>query len=171
MAKQRFRDLKHGKVNTQKPEKPVSSTPKGPRFPNKRTRFKAAITDSFMLVMPIMYLVFYLVMGGREGFAANMLLGWAYILVPLIFIQIVFLAKSSQTPGMRAYNIKVVDAATLSSPTFGQIVVRQLLTLLSLFTFGWMLMFFRRDYRTLHELLSRTTLVVTDNPRQQRSVS
>jgi uncharacterized RDD family membrane protein YckC len=168
MAKPRFRNLKQGKV-TQPPSKKRSI--KETLFPNKRRRGKAFVTDGFMLVMPIMYIVFYLVMGGREGFAANKLLGWVYILVPLIFVQIVFIAKAYQTPGMRAYNIKVVDAATLEAPTFGQIVLRQILTLLSLVTFGWLLMFFRSDHRMLHELLSRTALVMAADPSKQRSAS
>jgi uncharacterized RDD family membrane protein YckC len=165
MAKQRFRDLKHGKTTPTQTKAPTSVRS---LFPNKRTRFKAATTDSFMLVMPIMYIVIYFVLGSREAFAANMLLGWGYLLVPLIFVQIAFLAKTSQTPGMRAYNIKVVDAQTLEPPTFGQIVFRQLLTVLSLVTFGWVLMFIRADHRMLHELLSRTAMIMTNNTNQSR---
>jgi len=163
MAKQRFRDLKHGKTSPQKPRE-KSSRPAPAIFPDKRTRAKAFITDSFMLLMAIMYIVFYLVMGGREGFAANKLLGWIYILVPLVFIQIVFLAKSGQTPGMRAYSIKLVDAGTHKAPSFGQIVVRQITAPFSRLLFGWVLLYLRKDHRQPHELLSGTTLVKTDAP-------
>jgi len=125
MAKPRFRDLKHGKVSparSSKKRSPASQV----LFPDKRTRSKAFITDGFMLLMPIMYFVAYLVMGSLQDFAANKLLGWVYILVPLVFIQIAFLAKSGQTPGMRAYSIRLVDADTLEAPSFGQIVLRQI---------------------------------------------
>jgi uncharacterized RDD family membrane protein YckC len=170
MPKPRFRDLKHGRAaELDKPDKTGLSLEN--LFPNKRRRAKAFITDGFMLVMPIMYLVFYVVMGGREGFAANKLLGWVYILVPLIFVQIAFLAKTSQTPGIKAYSIKVVDAVTLEVPAFGQIVLRQILTMLSLAMFGWLLMFFRSDHRMLHELLSKTALVMVDDASGQRSTS
>ena len=164
MAKPRFRDLKKGKIPpttvTKKSSKKVSET-----FPDKRTRSKAFITDSFMLLMPIMYAVMYLVMGGREGFAANMMLGWIDILVPLIFIQIAFIAKSGQTPGMRAYNIRVVDNNTLTTAGFGQIVVRQILAPISRLLFGWVFLFLRKDHRQPHEWLSRTALITTDDPR------
>ena len=169
MAKPRFRDLKKGKTlpttAVKKPSKKKSLKTVAGTFPDKRTRSKAFITDSFMLLMPIMYIVFYLVMGGREGFAANMLLGWIYILVPLIFVQIVFIAKSGQTPGMRAYNIRVVDNDTLTTADFGQIVVRQILAPLSRLLFGWVFLFLRPDHRQPHEWLSRTALITTDDPR------
>jgi uncharacterized RDD family membrane protein YckC len=168
MAKQRFRDIKQGKSpqqkTKQKPSKDAFSI-----FADKRTIAKAFITDNFMLVTPILFIVFYLVMGGRDGFAANKLLGWVYIFVPLIFIQIVFITKVSQTPGMRAYDIKVVDIKTLEAPTFGQIVARQALTPLSLFAFGWLTMFFRRDHRMLHELLSQTAMIYVDNSSKART--
>ena len=166
MAKPRFRDIKQGKLppkeTTQKSQKPTQP------WPDKRTRSKAFITDSFMLLMPIMYIVFYLVMGGREGFAANKMLGWVYILVPLVFVQIAFLAKSGQTPGMRAYNIRLVDAQTREAPSFGQIVIRQILAPFSRLLFGWVLMFLRSDHRMPHELLSRTALITTDDPSKTR---
>ena len=36
-------------------------------------RFKAFVVDSFMLLMPILYIVFYLIYGSREGFSAYMI--------------------------------------------------------------------------------------------------
>ncbi len=170
MAKQRFRDIKQGKISSvDKSEKKIKPQPPLGSFPDKRTRAKAFITDSFMLLMPIMYIVFYLVMGGREGFATNKLLGWVYILVPLVFVQIVFLAKSAQTPGMRAYNIKLVDAKTLQAPTFGQIAIRQIVSPFSRLLFGWIFMFLRRDHRQPQELISRTALINTDDPSKNKT--
>ena len=167
MAKQRFRDIKQGRVSSaassEKRTKPSTVI-----SPDKRTRSKAFITDSFMLLMPIMYIVFYLVMGGREGFQANMLLGWIDILVPLAFVQIAFIAKTGQTPGMRAYNIRVVDSRTHQPAGFGQIVLRQVLAPFFRLFFGWVLMFFRADHRLPQELLSRTALILTDDPSRQR---
>jgi uncharacterized RDD family membrane protein YckC len=165
MAKPRFRDIKQGKIPS---PAPAHRTPSDP-FPDKRTRAKAFVTDSFMLLMPIMYLVFYAVMGGREGFAANKLLGWIDILVPLVFVQILFVAKSGQTPGMRAYNIRVVDARTLEAPRFGQIVLRQITAPFSRLLLGWILLFVRRDHRMPHELISRTALIRVDDPSRTRS--
>ncbi len=168
MAKQRFRDIKHGKVAPIEKKKKSSGKTSG-IYPSKRTRSKAFITDSFMLLMPIMYIVFYLVMGGREGFAANKILGWVYIIIPLVFVQIAFIAKKSQTPGMRAYNIKVVDAKSLKAPSFGQIVLRQIFAPFSRLLFGWVLMYLRSDHRQLHELLSGTALINTDDPPKDQT--
>lgn len=167
MAKQRFRDVKQGKVPQNK-GKQTRKDKSSNIYPDKRTRSKAFITDSFMLLMPLMYIVFYLVMGGREGFAANKMLGWIYILVPLVFVQIAFLAKKGQTPGMRAYNMRLVDHRSLKAPRFGQIVVRQILAPFSRLFFGWIMMFFRADHRLPHELLSHTALITTDDPSRNR---
>jgi len=157
MAKQRFRDVKQGRVSSPHKKKTPKSTYQRASLGN---RLKAAITDSFMLVMPLMYLVFYAVFGGREGFAEHKLLGWIYILLPLAIIQILFMSRSKQgqTPGMRAYDLALVDIKTNQKPDTGIIIYRQMLSLLSLISFGWITLFFRKDHRTLHDLLAGTTL-------------
>ncbi len=161
MAKVRFRDVKQGKVDIEAIRQEKSSRKKGsPRRPaTLRERFKAFITDSFMLLMPIMYVVFYLVFGGREGFAAHKLLGWLYILIPYVLITSLFLAKSGQTPGMRAYEIAVVEKGSDRKPSFGVALLRQILGVWDFFLFTWILQFFRKDHRTLHEILSATELI------------
>ena len=113
-----------------------------------------------MLLMPIMYVVFYLVMDGREDFAEHKLVGWLYILIPLIIIQTLFMYKTGQTPGYRAYNITLIDAQTKTKPSLWIILFRNLAAILSFFTLvGWLLMFFRKDHKTLHDLLSATEVV------------
>ena len=158
MAKQRFRDVKQGR-SARKTSKKTKNDPK--RYhAGIRDRLKAFITDTFMLLMPIMYIVFYLIMSGREEFAQQKMAGWAYILVPLIMAQTVFIAKSGQTPGMRAYNIKVVDLKTGKMPvSVTRIVLRQILGVIDFLLFGWIVMFFRSDHRTPHELLTDTAIV------------
>ncbi len=157
MAKQRFRDIKKGRVADKRQTQEIHST----IHASKGVRFKSFVTDSFMLVMPLMYITFYVVFGTREGFAEHKILGWLYILIPLVIIQILFMTMSGQTPGMRAYNITLIDMATGKKPALGVIIYRQMLSLLALPIFGWVLMFMRKDSRTLHELLSRTTLTPT----------
>ncbi len=113
-----------------------------------------------MLLMPIMYVVFYLVMGGREGFAEHKMAGWLYILIPLIIVQTIFLYKTGQTPGYRAYNITLIDENTKKKPSLFIIIFRSLASILSFFTIiGWALMFFRKDKKNLHDLLSATAVV------------
>jgi len=168
MAKVRFRDVKQGKVDKETLErrrKKPRGTPGEPGRPaTLRERFKAFITDSFMILMPIMYIVFYLVFDGREGFAAHRLLGWLYILVPYVLITTLFLVKSGQTPGMRAYEIRTVMRGTGERPSWGAALLRQILAVWDFFLFTWILQFFRKDHRTLHEILSGTALVRAPQP-------
>jgi len=163
MAKQRFRDIKQGRKRTT-PTKKRGTTPTEIPHATNMQKIKAALTDTFMLVMPIMYAVFYLVMDGREGFAAHKLLGWIYILIPLVIIQTLFMYfGNGQTPGYKAYNLRVVDSKTLGQPPLWALLFRNLLMILSLATvIGWAMMFLRKDYQGLHDLLSQTTVIAND---------
>ena len=158
MAKQRFREIKQGKVQETTPK--VKPSANKHDYASVGLKIKAFLTDAFMLLMPIMYIVFYLVMDGREDFAEHKLLGWFYILLPLIIVQTLFMYKTGQTPGYRAYNITLIDEHTKKKPALFIILFRNLAAILSLFTFlGWALMFFRKDNKTLHDLLSATAVV------------
>jgi len=166
MAKQRFRDVKRGNVKetkTKETKPKKSSTHKKlsrDNYASARLKIKAFLTDSFMLVMPIMYIVFYLVMGGREGFAEHKAMGWVYILLPLVIVQTIFMFKSGQTPGYRAYDLTLIDESTGERPSLFIILFRNLSAILSLFTFfGWIMMFFRKDRKSLHDLLSNTAVI------------
>jgi len=169
MAKQRFRDVKQGNIKQ-------SDTPTGKGKKDKEKAYghyatvgqkiKAFLTDSFMLVMPIMYIVFYLIMGGREGFAEHKAMGWLYILLPLVIVQTIFMFKTGQTPGYRAYDITLIDESTGEKPSLFITAFRNLSAILSLFTlFGWIMMFFRKDHKTLHDLLSGTAVIVKKNKK------
>jgi uncharacterized RDD family membrane protein YckC len=164
MAKQRFRDVKQGKKVEGKAQKLTLQNYN--HYASSGLKIKAFLTDAFMLVMPIMYVVVYLVMDGREGFAEHKLLGWVYILIPLVSVQTIFMHLSGQTPGYRAYNMTLIDENTQERPSLFVIIFRNLSAILSLFTIlGWALMFFRKDNKTLHDLLSATAVVITDDKR------
>ena len=161
MPKERFRNIKRGKVpyeeKVERKKNPSIAT-----FPYAKAsqKIKAFLTDSFMLMMPILYVVIYMVMGGREGFEEQKALGWAYIFVPLVIVQTLFMIKTSQTPGYKAYNIYIIDNNTGEKPSAFVILFRNLCAVLSFFSvFGWVMMFFRKDSKTLHDLLSRTAIV------------
>ena len=159
MAKTRFRKVKQGKP-AQVSKSPKQRMDRVHPYATPSEKLKAFLTDSFMLLMPIMYTVFYLVMGGREGFAAHKALGWLYILIPLVIVQTLFMFKSGQTPGYRAYDLEVIDESTGKRPSLGLILFRNLAAILSMaMLFGWMLMFFRKDHKNLHDLLSNTAIV------------
>ncbi|MEA1953599.1 MAG: RDD family protein [Campylobacterota bacterium] len=157
MKKKRFRDIKQGKSIEAKSEEP--SVEIKTYYASKGSKIKAFLTDAFMLVMPIMYIVFYLIMGGRDGFAEHKTLGWLYILIPLVVVQTIFMAKTGQTPGYRAYRLTLIDENTGEKPSFFITLFRNLSAVLSLFTFGWLSMFIRKDSKTLHDFLSRTAVI------------
>jgi uncharacterized RDD family membrane protein YckC len=161
MAKQRFRKIKQGKVSTPSMDEKQSAKPKLP-YASARLRMKAFLTDTFMLMMPIMYIVVYFVMGSLQTFSQHRLLGWVYIFVPLVIIQTLFMGISGQTPGYRAYGLKLIDIHTGEKPSWGIILFRNLAAILSALTLvGWLMMYFRKDGRTLHDLLSGTAVIVT----------
>lgn len=157
--KKRFRDVKQKKVPIGA-AKGETCSPFAYPYASLGNKIKAFITDSFMLLMPIMYIVFYLVMGGREAFGEHRIAGWIAILVPLVIVQTLFLAKTAQTPGYRAYNLKLIDESTGEKPLFFIILFRNLCAILSFFSIiGWVMMFFRKDRKTLHDLLSHTAVI------------
>ena len=163
--KKRFRDVKNKNISqehkTQKNiEKDVSS------YASIGTRTKAFITDIFMLLMPLMYIVTYIVIGSLQEFATERLEGWIYILIPNFIIVTLFFYKSGQTPGCRAYAIKLVDSKTLEKPHFLSIVLRYYFQLFSIISiFGLLIAFFRKDKKTLHDLLSGTVLIKTEQEK------
>lgn len=155
MPKQRVRDIKHRKIKPERKKEKESDF----IYATSRMKIKAFLTDAFMLIMPIMYVVFYFVFDGREAFSQNKTLGWFYILYPMIFVQTLFFYFTGQTPGYKAYNLYLIDQHTKVKPTFFIILFRNLAAILTLFTFSWILMFFRRDSKTLHDFLSATSVV------------
>lgn len=158
MGKQRFRNVKQGK-----PQEEISKSKhlsENGDYASVGLKIKAFLTDAFMLLMPIMYIVFYVILDGREDFAAHKMLGWSAILLPLVILQTLFMYLGGQTPGYRAYNIALIDENTKEKPSLFVILFRNLAAILSLLTFvGWTLMFFRKDNKTLHDLLSATAVV------------
>jgi uncharacterized RDD family membrane protein YckC len=156
MAKQRFREVKQGKVtkSSQKEQKQEELN-----LIHKTTYFKALITDSFMLLMPIMYIVFYLVFGGREGFAEHRTLGWLYILIPLTVVEVLFLYFKGQTPGMRAYDITLISTKDNQKPTLIQIITRQIFAKITFLLFLWLIIFTMKRVRTPHDFIAQTALV------------
>jgi uncharacterized RDD family membrane protein YckC len=151
----RWRDIKQGKVTPKNEKQKTLDFIIAPPV----NRVKAFITDTFMLLMPLMYIVFYLVMGSREEFAQHMLAGWVYIFVPHFFIIIAFWFFKSQTPGYKAYSIKLVDN-NLKRPSLFRLVVRYFAFVLSAISvFGLFLVIARKDKKTLHDLISGTMLI------------
>ncbi|MBN2817164.1 MAG: RDD family protein [Campylobacterales bacterium] len=122
-------------------------------------KIKALIIDLFMIYAPILYIFTYAVLGGKDAFQNSQV-------APLIAVGIygiiyaIFLAYSGQTPGKKAYDLKVLDAISGTKISFLRAVFRFIAFLISATTlFGILLPLFRRDKKALHDLLSRTVEV------------
>ncbi len=149
-------DLKNAKANTTSEDFSINAI--------TFTQIKAVITDLFMIVMPLMYISIYLLFGGREGFAENMLIGWGYILIPYVLITILFLGIKGQTPGLKAYEIKLVKTKDHSDANIFQIIIRQFISIFTTMSIiGLFLPFFRKDHRTIHDILAATTIIKFPN--------
>ncbi len=161
----RFRDIKQKKPVTEQLDKKESKGRQENILPYASigSKTKAFITDLFMILMPIMYVVAYFVMGGLQGFSEHLMKGWIYILVPNFIIIFLFFWRAAQTPGCRAYSIKLVDSKTGGKPHPLAIALRYYFELISIVTVvGLLVAYFRKDRQCLHDLLSGTVLVDTD---------
>ncbi|AFL69818.1 RDD family protein [Sulfurospirillum barnesii] len=120
-------------------------------------RLKAFIVDSFMLLMPILYSVFYFIFGSREGFAEHMGMGWGIILLSYGLITTLFLVRKGQTPGYKAYEIELKELSSLKTPSWQRIFLRySMMVITTASLFGLLVPLFRKDRRALYDVLSHT---------------
>ncbi len=158
MAKQRFRDTKQGRFKKVEANRKTNQKQQF-KFASKWDYFKAILTDSFMILMPIMYIVFYLVFNGREDYAQHWQRGGLYILGSLVVVESIFLILKGQTPGMKAYSLKLISLYTKEKPQPQLVIVRQILAKATFLILGWIVLFFRKDSRSLHDIILNTALV------------
>ena len=124
----KWRDVKQNKV---KEKKSINSNIKSPKsdLASLGLRLKAFLTDTFLITTPILYIVIYLIMGSGEEFAQNRTLGWGIIFSVHALIILIFWLKNGQTPGLRAYEIKLVDTNTRQRVSVVQVLIRYITTL------------------------------------------
>jgi len=122
-------------------------------------RVKAFITDMFMIYMPIMYFITYIVLSGKDELQ-NTEIG-PLIAVSLYAIIYAFLVmKFGQTPGKKAYDLKIVDDKTGEYIGFFRALFRYVMFLVTMTTLlGIFLPFFRKDKKSLHDLICNTLVV------------
>lgn len=159
MAK--WRDVKQNRIDI-KEEQSSKSTQKhtiNSDLLSISARFKAFTTDTFLIAMPIIYLVMYLIMGGGEGFATHKLQGWAIFLSIHFIITAIFWLRKGQTPGLKAYEGKLVtyDGKKVG---FLHVLLRYFFTTLSIATIILpFYTFFRKDKKSFQDILSNTMII------------
>lgn len=147
----RWREVKKKKRET------LSSDPL-PLLPSPLTRLKIFLIDTFMIMMPILYFVIYIIMGGGAGFAADRLVGWSYVFALHAPTIIALWVIKGETPGLKAYNMKLVPLKG-SKISLLQALIRYCLTPLAILSVvGVASTLWRKDRKALHDLLSLTTI-------------
>ena len=122
-------------------------------------KFKAFITDTFMIITPIMYLVIYLIMGSREEFRDNMADGWSYISA-LYFVALGIFHKISTTPGLKNYKLQIIDMKSKKPAPLILIMLRYVIFVATVMSIvGLFFPYFRKDRRALYDLLLGTSVV------------
>ena len=154
----RWRDTKQSKSNnkntsTKKENVLIESSPLS-------TRLRAFLTDTFLITTPILYIVIYLIMGSGEAFSEDRIKGWSIILAIHLLIIIFFWFVKGQTPGLKAYELKIVDALTKNRISFVQSLIRYSATIFVVVSFFLIFLpFLRKDTKTFQDLISNTIIV------------
>ena len=159
MAK--WRDVKQNRVE-KKDTKQDSITKARDEFVPIGARLKAFLIDGFIITTPLFYIVIYFFMGGLHDFSENRVLGWSLILIPnYIIIAILWLSKM-QTPGLKAYNFKIVNKNN-DRISVVQSIVRYLATLIAIPTiFLLFVPFFNKQKKSFQDLVSNTSIIYED---------
>lgn len=157
MAK--WRDIKQNKIHK---EKSIESKVKSPKsdLASLLVRLKAFLTDTFLITTPILYIVIYLIMGSGEDFSHNRVMGWGIIFTVHALIILIFWLKNGQTPGLKAYDIKLVDNITRQRVSVIQVLIRYVVTLFAVVSiFLLFFPFFNKDKKTIQDIFSNTIII------------
>lgn len=156
MAK--WRDVKQNRIQETKVETINKSS--RDELASLPSRLKAFLTDTFLITTPILYIVIYLVMGSGEEFSQNRAMGWGIIFFVHSMIILILWLKNGQTPGLKAYDIKLVDNLTKQRVSVIQVLVRYITTLFAVVSiFLLFTPFFNKDKKTFQDILSNTIII------------
>jgi len=110
-------------------------------------------------MMPIMYITTYVIMDGAESFQGSETARWLTMILYGI-ITVLFWVKKAQTPGFRAYDLHLVDDHTKKPLGYVSAIARYMMFILSAVTIvGVLLPFFRKDKKTLQDLIMQTSVI------------
>ncbi|MCD6433878.1 MAG: RDD family protein [Sulfurimonas sp.] len=152
----RFRKLKKQVNNLKHTKEELKHRVHYARFVD---RIKALITDMFMIYAPILYVITYVILGGKEDFQSSQIAPLVgVVLYGLIYAFL--LSKFGQTPGKKAYEMKVVDVKSGENISFFRALYRFVAFLISAtIVVGLFVSFYRKDNRALHDLLAGTVVI------------
>ncbi|MDF1874167.1 RDD family protein [Sulfurimonas sp. SAG-AH-194-I05] len=148
----RFRNLKKqaNKKNFQKKELPNI------KYASYADRIKAFIVDLFMIYAPLLYIITYVFMDGKDDFQSSQVAPFMGVVVYGL-IYSVLLTKFGQTPGKKAYEIETVDAKTYKRIGLSRAIWRYICFLFTATTLlGLLLPLYTKEKKALHDILSGT---------------
>ncbi len=166
----RWRKLKQN-INSQNPKTSEKATREAPLQFNSKQRFyyatfleraKAQVIDTFMIYVPILYFLTYVVIGSAQEFRNS---SWGPFLGVLIyaFLVALLMAFKGQTPGKKAYDLWVVRQNG-KKVTFFFAFLRFFGFLISgLSLIGILLPIWRRDKKAFHDILFHTIVARKEN--------
>jgi uncharacterized RDD family membrane protein YckC len=164
----RWRDVKKGKVEENEPKKTRSNKSEEKDdstyliSASPLLRIKAFITDMFMIMMPIMYITTYVIMDGADSFKGSDSAHWITMAIYGL-ITVIFWVKKGQTPGFKAYDLRLIDDNTKKPLSLGLAIARYMMFIISAVTIvGAILPFFRKDKKTLQDVIMQTSVVKID---------
>ena len=124
------------------------------------SRIKSFITDTFLVTTPILYITIYLIMGSGEIFSQNRTQGWLIIFTTHFAVILSFWLIKGQTPGLKAYDLKLVHTQSKKKISLIQASIRYFSTLFSIISLAGMLYpMIRKDKKTLQDILSKTLVI------------
>ena len=149
----RFRKLKNQKNH---PKKSQTQEKKSYLVSSYTARIKAFIIDMFMVYAPILYILTYLILDGKEAFLSSELAPlFGVTLYGLIYAFL--LSKFGQTPGKKAYGLRVLNARDGKNISFFQAILRFVGFLFSAtILIGLLFPLYRKDKKGLHDLIAST---------------
>ena len=155
----KWRDVKQHRVQQEKRVDFIKESSKNDSA-SIPSRLKAFLTDTFLITTPILYIVIYLIMGSGAEFAQNRAMGWTIIIAVHATIILIFWLKNGQTPGLRAYELRLIDNVTKQRVSVIQVIVRYLATFFAVISiFLLFIPFFNKDKKSFQDILSNTIII------------
>ena len=155
----RWRDTKQNKSNSKK-DTSIKEEVIQIESSSLSSRLRAFLTDTFLITTPIFYIVIYFIMGSGEAFSEDRIKGWSIILIVHLLLIIFFWYVKSQTPGLKAYKLKIVDVMSKGKISLVQSLIRYVATLFAVVSFFLIFLpFIRKDKKTFQDIVSNTIIV------------